>query len=223
MNVVKSQTDHVLGYDPEAGSSGDPSPYTARGVRRGIEAAVAHRLGRDDLDGLHVAVQGVGHVGYYLARELHERGARLTVTDVRDAALERCVDEFDAERVEPDAIYAVDCDVFAPCALGAVINDRTIEQLTCSIVAGASNNQLAEERHGIALHEREILYAPDYAINAGGLINVAQEYEGYDEERVLEKVEAIYGTMTTIFERSAASDTPPHAVADQIVEERIYS
>lgn len=223
MNVVRSQTEHVLGFDPGAGSSGDPSPFTAYGTRRGIEAAVAHKLGRDSLDGLHVSLQGVGHVGYYLAKELHELGATLTITDINQENIDRCVDEFGAKVVAPDAIYGVECDVFAPCALGAIVHDGTIPQLKCSIIAGASNNQLAEDHHGQVLLERGILYAPDYAINAGGLMNVAQEYKGYDAEHAQKMCTGIYDTMMEIFERSKATNTPTNTVADRIVEEMIFN
>ena len=222
MNVVKSQTDHVLGYDPAHGSSGDPSPFTAYGCRRGIEAAVKFKLERDGLEGLVVAVQGVGSVGYHLARELHELGAELIVTDVSAAAIKRCVEEFGARQVAPSAIYGVECDVFAPCALGAVLNDATIPSLKCAIVAGASNNQLAEDHHGQMLRERGILYAPDYAINAGGLINVAQEYKGYDATSAKEACTVIYETMMQIFERAEREGAPTGRVADQLVEEMIF-
>ena len=222
MNVVKQQTDHVLGYDPDSGSSGDPSPLTALGVRRGLQAAVKFKWGRDDVADLKVAVQGVGHVGYYLAKELHEMGAKLIVSDINEAAVARCVTEFGATAVEPDAIYGVECDIFAPCALGAIINDSTLPQLKCDIIAGASNNQLLEARHGAILHERDILYAPDYAINAGGLINVAEEFAGYDADRVKTQVFAIYDTMMAIFERSASDNLPTDVVADRIVEEKLF-
>lgn len=222
MNIVSEHTEHVLGYDPKRGSSGDPSPFTAYGVRRGIEAAVQFQLERADLEGLVVAIQGVGNVGYHLARELDELGAQLIVTDVSDAAITRCVDEFGATSVAPNDIYGVDCDVFAPCALGAVLNDTTIPQLQCQIVAGASNNQLAEDRHGAELLERGILYAPDYAINAGGLINVAQEYEGYDAEAARAKCTGIYDTMLSIFARARAEQIPTGQVADRIVEEMVF-
>lgn len=222
MNVVRGETDRVLGYDPDAGSSGDPSPFTAFGVRRGIEAAAQFQWDRDDLDGLHVAIQGVGSVGYYLAQELHDRNATLTVADVDDDAVTRCVDEFDAHRVEPDAIYDVDCDIFAPCALGAVINDQTLPRLQCDVVAGSANNQLAEKQHGVDLRERGILYAPDYAINAGGLINVAQEFRGYDERTARKKTAAIYETVFQILERADRENLPTNLVANRIVEERLY-
>lgn len=219
MNTVKEYTDHVLGYDPDAGSSGDPSPLTALGVRRGIEAAVKHRYGRDDMEDLVVAIQGVGHVGYYLAREVHELGAKLVVTDINEASVQRCVSEFDARAVAPDAIYGVDCDIFAPCALGAILNDETIPKLQCDIIAGASNNQLARPRHGAVVKEHGFLYAPDYAINAGGLINVANEYAGYDVDTVREQVHGIYDTMLEIFERAERDGVTTDLVADRIAEE----
>ena len=222
MNIVHEHTEYVLGFDPSKGSSGDPSPLTAFGVRRGIEAAAKFKLGRDDLQGLHVAIQGVGNVGYYLAKELHKLGATLTVTDVSDAAITRCVEEFGAAAVAPNEIYAVECDVFAPCALGAILNDATIPQLRCEVVAGASNNQLAEDRHGQDLRGRGILYAPDYAINAGGLINVAQEYKGYDRQKAEAKCSLIYDTMMQIFERAEKEEAPTGVVADRIVDEMIF-
>jgi len=222
MNVIHEQTDHVLGFDPDAGSSGDPSPFTAFGVRRGIEAAVQFEWGRDTLDGLHVAIQGVGSVGYYLAEELHELGCELTVTDIDDDAVDRCVEEFGATRVEPDEIYSVDCDIFAPCAMGGAINDDTVDQLECDIVAGSANNQLAEARHGVALRERGILYGPDYAVNAGGLINVAQEYRGYDAQTARKKASHIYDTVLEILERADRENLSTNLVANRIVEERLY-
>ena len=223
MNIVNERTDYVLGTSKDEGGSGDPSPFTAFGVRRGIEAAAKHVYGRDSLEGLHVAIQGVGHVGYNLARELHEQGAELTVTDVSEESINRCVDNFGAQRVAPDSIFEVDCDILAPCALGAVLNDETIPRLDCDIVAGAANNQLRDiKRHGTMLMERDILYAPDYALNAGGLINVAQEYSGYDPDKSRAKTSEIYDTMLEIFERSDRESVSPALVADRIVEERLY-
>lgn len=218
METIREQTRHVTGLGAK---SGDPSPYTALGVRRGIEATVKHALGRDSLDGLKVAVQGVGHVGYYLAKELHQLGAKLIVTDTDETRIARCKTEFQAEVVGLDEIFSVACDVFAPCALGAILHDGTIPQLKCKIVAGASNNQLAEPRHGDALMARGILYAPDYAINAGGLVNVAQEYSGYDEPKARARVMAIYDTILEVSERSTKTTTPTYKVADQMVEEKL--
>ncbi len=222
MNNIRSQTEHVLGYDPDAGSSGDPSPFTAFGVRRGIEAAAQFRWGSPDLNGRTVAIQGLGSVGTFLAEELHQLGADLIVTDIDDDAINHVVDQFSATAVAPDDIYGVDCDIFAPCALGAVINDATIDQLQCEIVAGASNNQLATERHGVELRERHIDYAPDYAINAGGLINVAQEYSGYDADKARANASDIFDTILAILERADDESLPTNLVANRIVEEKLY-
>ncbi len=222
MDAVRSETDQVLGYDPDDGSSGDPSPFTAFGVRRGIEAAVKFQWDRDDLDGIHVAIQGVGSVGYHLAEELHELGATLTVTDINEAVVQKCVDKFGATSVESNAIFDVDCDVFAPCALGSPINDDTLPRLQCDVIAGAANNQLAQNRHGVELRERDIVYVPDYAINAGGLINVAQEFRGYDAQTARRKTAAIYDTVLQILERSERENLPTNLVANRVVEERLY-
>src|SRR5262249_48934199 len=154
-------------------------PFTALGVRRGIEACVKLRLGRASLEGIHVAVQGVGHVGYHLCRELHAAGATISVADVDPLKAERAQREFGASVVSLESIFEVECDVLAPCALGSALNDTTIPRIRAKIVAGAANNQLAEPRHGEDINARGILYAPDYAINAGGLINVASEVTGY--------------------------------------------
>ena len=222
MNAVRGQTDQVLGFDPEEGSLGDPSPYTAFGVRRGIEAAAKFHWDRDDLEGLHIAIQGVGSVGYYLAGELHELGATLTITDIDQTAVQRCADEFGATTVGPNEIYGVDCDIFAPCALGASVNDDTLPLFKCDVIAGAANNQLAANHHGVALRERNIVYVPDYAINAGGLINVAQEYRGYDAQTARNKTAAIYDTILEILERAERESLPTNLVADRIVEEKLY-
>jgi len=221
MEVIRGVTKHVTGVDPARGGSGDPSPYTALGVRRGIEACVKHKRGKDKLEGIHVAVQGVGHVGYWLCKELHSAGATLTVADVDPLKVERAQREFGAKAAPITDISAVACDVFAPCALGSALNDRTIPRLKATIVAGAANNQLAEPRHGDDLHARGILYAPDYAINAGGLVNVAQEVLGYDANASREKTLKIFDTILEISERSAKSGTPTYRIADTMVEERL--
>ena len=218
---VRTITKHVCGIDPSHGGSGDPSPFTALGVRRGIEACVKFKLGRNDLSGVHVAVQGVGHVGYHLCKELHAAGAKLTVADVDKLKSERCYRDFGASVVAIDDVPKVDCEVFAPCALGAGLNDDTIHYLRARVVAGAANNQLAEPRHGDDLHARGILYAPDYAINAGGLINVAQEVKGYDPKLARENTLKIYDTIMDICERSRRLAAPTYKVADIIVEEKL--
>ncbi len=214
-------TKHVTGIDPSNGGSGDPSPFTALGVRRGIEACVKFKLGRGELSGVHVAIQGVGHVGYHLAKELHAQGAKLTVADVDKLKSERCAREFGAAVVAIDDIPKVDCEVFAPCALGAGLNDDTIPHLRARVVAGAANNQLAEPRHGDDLYARGILYAPDYAINAGGLINVAQEVKGYDPKLARDNTMKIYDTIYDICERSKRLAAPTYKVADIMDEEKL--
>lgn len=217
MAIVNKETNHVLGLE---GKSGDPSPVTAYGVFTGLKAAVHHRLGRDDLDGLKVSVQGLGHVGYYLCRHLHEQGAQLVVTDINKESVDRVVDEFGAKAVDTDEIYHQEVDVYAPCALGATINDNTIPKLKASVVAGAANNQLAEDRHGQILMEKGILYAPDYVINAGGIINVSFE-ENYDQAAALKKVDEIYGTLSEVFDASKSSGRPTNIIADEIARQRV--
>jgi leucine dehydrogenase len=221
MEIIRTQTKWVTGIDPSHGGSGDPSPFTALGVRRGIEACVKFKLGKDDLKGVHVAVQGVGHVGYHLCRELHTQGAKLTVADVDKLKSERCAREFGASVTTIDDVAKVDCDVFAPCALGAGLNDQTIPHLKARVVAGAANNQLAEPRHGDDLHARGIVYAPDYAINAGGLVNVAQEVKGYDAQKARERTLEIYNTIWEICDRSKKLGAPTYKVADIMVEEKL--
>ena len=218
MEVLRGVTKQVVGT---GGGSGDPSPFTALGVRRGIEACVQLKLGRDSLSDIHVAVQGVGHVGYQLCKELHEQGAQLSVADVDPLKAERAQREFGAEVIANENIFDVECDVLAPCALGSALNDDTISRLRAAVVAGAANNQLAEPRHGDDLNARGILYAPDYAINAGGLINVALELEGYDAARARERTMLVYDTIYQIGDRSLQSGTPSYRVADLLVEEKL--
>lgn len=221
MEVIRGVTRHVTGVDPARGGSGDPSPFTALGVRRGIEACVQFALGKPSLDGVKVAVQGVGHVGYHLCRELREQGAALIVADVDPLKAERAQREFGAEVAPLEDIFAVPCDVFAPCALGSAISRETVPRLRCQIVAGAANNQLAEPSMGSALMQRGILYAPDYAINAGGLINVAQEIVGYDAATSRERTMKIFDTILEIAERAQKAMTPTDIIADKMVEERL--
>jgi leucine dehydrogenase len=221
MEIIRSVTKHVTGVAVSNGGSGDPSPFTALGVRRGIEACVELRLGRKSLDGIHVAVQGVGHVGYHLCKELAAEGAKLSVADVDPLKAERAQREFGATVVSLERIFEIDCDVLAPCALGSALNDQTIRSLKATIIAGAANNQLAEPRHGDDVNARGILYAPDYAINAGGLINVAAEVSGYDADKSRARTMKIYETIHDIGERSLKTLTPTYRVADLMVEEKL--
>lgn len=221
MDTIRTKTKWVTGVSLDKGGSGDPSPYTALGVRRGIEAAVKHKLGRSSIEGIHVTVQGVGHVGYYLCKELHALGAKLTVCDMDSARTDRIRDEFGAAVVTADSILDVEADVFAPCALGAGIHDSSIPRLKVKIVAGAANNVLAEARHGDVLRNKGISYAPDYAINAGGLCNVAQEVKGYDANVVRERVLKIYDTILEVLQRADREGVSPHVIADRMAEERL--
>lgn len=219
MEYVAMETEHVVGLH---GRSGDPSPVTAYGVYQGIKASAAERYGNDSLKDRHIAVQGLGHVGYYLCQDLASEGAKLTVTDIDEDAVNRVVEEFGATAVGPDAIYAVDADIFAPCALGAVVNDDTLEQFTFDIIAGAANNVLAKSSvHGPAVAEKGILYAPDYVINAGGLANVYGEIHDWDAVRSKKKAGEIYQTLLRIYALAASEGIGTHAAADRVAEERI--
>lgn len=216
MDVVRKVTPHVVG---STGGLGDPSPSTALGVRRGIEAVAKSVLGRGDLVGLRVAVQGVGHVGTHLARELHAAGAKLVVSDVDPVRRKAIAAELGAETAAPEEILDAECDVLAPCALGGAITEALARRLRCKAVAGAANNQLASLEAGRILHQRGIFYAPDYAINAGGLIYVAAEFGKYDPERSRRATLAIYDTIAAIAERSKRDDVPPGELADRMADE----
>jgi leucine dehydrogenase len=218
MDFVHMETDYVAGL---ANRSGDPSPVTARGVFRAIQACAKHRWGAESLAGKTVAVQGVGNVGYYLCQELHAEGARTIVTDIDPTRVQRCVDDFGSRPVALDEIYGVDADIFAPCALGAIINDETIPQLKVEIVCGAANNQLLEERHGDALDQRGILYAPDFVANAGGVINVYSELAGWTRERALRKADEIFHTTLGVFEIARDQGLPAYEAAERLAERRL--
>jgi len=219
MEYILKETSYVAGL---LGSSGDPSPHTARGVFRAMQAAAKFKWGSDDLNGKTVAIQGCGHVGYFLAGELARVGAKLIVTDVDPAKVKKVVEEHRATAVAAEEIYSVLADVFAPCALGGVLNDETIPRLKAALVVGAANNQLLEPRHGDLLEQRGILYAPDYAANAGGIINGGcREMLGWDVPRTLAKVDAIYDTLLRIFETSKREGIPTYQTADRLAEERL--
>ena len=217
MDAIRTVTLHVSGVSDGAGN---PSPSTAHGVFVGIEAAVRHKLAKGSVSSLTVSVQGLGNVGYGLCRYLHEAGAKLIVADINEDAAARAVRDFGARAVGADDIYGAEADIFAPCALGGAINDETIPQLGVSIVAGAANNQLAEERHGAALAKRGILYAPDYVNNAGGLIDVARFKIDMDIEEARRKLQRIDDTLSEIFQRADKENKPTNEVADRIAEER---
>ncbi|KTD21657.1 Leu/Phe/Val dehydrogenase [Legionella londiniensis] len=218
MDIIAQHTEYVASL---SSYNGDPSPYTAKGVLRGIEAAVLFQLGRERLEGLHVAIQGLGHVGYLLASYLHEAGAKLTVADINPQRVQEAVAAFGATAVATEEIHKVPCDVFSPCALGAVINDISINQLQTTIVAGAANNQLAHAYHGQKLHDRGILYATDYVINSGGLIFAASKYLKSAEEQVDERINGIKTTLLQIFTRSKEENRPVSEIADMLAQEKL--
>ncbi|HEY0528491.1 MAG TPA: Glu/Leu/Phe/Val dehydrogenase [Gemmatimonadaceae bacterium] len=219
MDYVHMETGHVAGL---AGKSGDPSPVTAHGVFRAVQASANRKWGSDSLEGKTVAIQGCGNVGRYLAKELHEAGARLIVNDIDPAKTKRVADMTGATVVQgDDAIFSADADIFSPCALGGIINDQTIPKLKVEIVAGGANNQLLEERHGDALQARGILYAPDYVANAGGVINVYGEVAGWDAQRALDKADDIYDTVLRVFDIAEAKKIPTYEAADRLAEQRL--
>jgi len=218
MEYIKLETDHVAGL---LGLSGDPSPVTAYGVYVGMKAAARVRWGSDSLAGKTVAVQGAGKVAYYLMQHLNAEGAKLIVTDIDAEKVKRAVQEFGAQPVSPDAIYDQDADTYAPCALGATINDATLPRLKVQIVAGGANNQLAEDRHGDELEKREILYAPDYVINGGGVISVYGELHRWPVERAKKKAGEIYDTLLRIFEIAKRERIPTYRAADRLAEQRV--
>ena len=199
---------------------GDPAPYTALGVRRSIQAAVKFQLNRD-LNGIHVAIQGVGHVGYLLAEDLLRHGAKVTIADINPTLISQCAEKLDVQVVSPEEIYSLDCDVFSPCALGAILNDQTIPQLKTRIIAGSANNQLAHKQHGIVLHQMGILYAPDFVINSGGLIYASAIYNHGDVQKAIAQIEDLYHTLWRMMERAKAENKPLNEIAETIAKERL--
>ena len=218
MDFVHTETDYVVGI---MGRSGDPSPVTAYGVYRGLRACASRVYGSDDLSDRSVAVQGAGHVGYHLCHHLASDGAKIFVTDIQDDKVARVVDEFGAEPVSTEEIYDVDADVFAPCALGAVLNEETIPRLQVDIVAGAANNQLETSEDADRLQDRGILYAPDFVINAGGLINVYSELVNWSLERSKRKAGEIYSTLLRIFEIADRQGVTNEEAAEALATKRI--
>jgi leucine dehydrogenase len=216
--IMHKETEYVVGISKEFG---DPSPFTAHGVVCGIQACARDVYGSSNLSGLRVAIQGVGHVGYNLAKELHKEGSELIVADTREELTKRVFQECGAKVVSVEEIYSVDCDIFAPCALGAIINDETIPKLKCKIVAGSANNQLEENRHGRILHEKGIRYAPDYVINAGGLIAIYIESKHGTVEEAMEKLEEIGEKIDTIIAVSKEHNEPTYEIANRLADERV--
>ena len=220
MEFVKRETKHVAGL---LNLSGDPSPVTSYGVYMGMKASAKRRWGKDSLTGRTIAVQGAGKVAYYLMKHLKDEGAKIITTDIDPEKVKRAVEELGATAVAPDAIYDVKADIFAPCALGAIINDDTLKRLKVEIIAGGANNQLAETRHGVQLEKQGILYAPDYVINGGGVVNVFGELQGWTMERAKRKAQEIYDTILRVYAIADREKIPTFEAADHLAEERIRS
>lgn len=218
MEIVREETSHVAGL---LSGAGDPSPFTARGVFRAIQASAKHVWNVEDLSGLTVAIQGCGQVGYHLAKNLNAAGAKLIVSDVDAKKVSRVVEDFNAVAVEPDDIFAQSANIFAPCALGKVIDDQTIPQLRVQIVAGAANNQLSEDRHGEMLKSKGILYVPDYAANSGGVFSGCTELLNWTADDAWKRVDEIYDTILSILEIAKAEDISTNKAADRIAENRL--
>ncbi|MDX1369022.1 Glu/Leu/Phe/Val dehydrogenase dimerization domain-containing protein [Pseudomonas sp.] len=228
MQIMAERTRHVAGAGQREAfgggmRNGDPSPSTAYGVFIGLQAAVKHRLDRDNLKGLRVAIQGVGQVGFGLAQQLKEAGAELWVTDIVEANVRRAVEQLGATAVAQNDIYGLEVDVFAPCAMGAIINPHTLEALRAPVIAGAANNQLAAAELAEELRRRGCLYAPDYAINAGGIIDVCYERNGGSTAELKAHIEGIGATLTEIFQRAEREGSPTTAVADRMAQERLHA
>lgn len=217
MAYIKQTTSHVVGLP---GESGDPSPFTALGVLESMRAAVFYRLRKSSLSGIKVAVQGLGHVGYNLCKYLAENGVKLIVSDIDPERVERVVKEFKATAVSPENIFSLETEIFSPCAMGAVINDQTLLQFKCLMIVGSANNQLTSPSHGEILDKMKILYAPDYVVNAGGLINVSYEGPSYDTEIVKNQVRGIYDTLLEVFHKAEELHVSTSRAADLIAEER---
>lgn len=220
MEYLFQETDNVVGVHQVHGGSGDPSPFTAYGTLQGIRASLQRKYGNEVVGDYSYAVQGCGHVGYELVKLLRDEGAKVFVTDINEEAVQACVD-LGCEAVGLEEIYDVDAQVFSPCALGAVVNEETIPRFKFDIVCGASNNQLATGEDGAALEDRGILYAPDYAVNAGGLMNVSIEFEGYNRERAMRMMRTIYYNVSQIFKIAERDNITTAEAADRLAEERI--
>ena len=221
MQDISSETSHVTGLPLSWGGSGDPSPMTGFGIYQGMKACARAVFGSESLSGRTVAIQGFGKVGSYLAGYLRDEGVNMVVAEVNQTAAQRARDEFGASLVSPDEIYDVECDVFAPCALGATLNKKTIPRLKCPVVAGGANNQLEEDEDGDRLQQRGILHAPDYVLNAGGIINLSLELTGYNPELARTQVAEIYQRIEGIIALARSEQISTDRVADKLAQDRI--
>ncbi|MCO5054600.1 Glu/Leu/Phe/Val dehydrogenase dimerization domain-containing protein [Thermomonas sp.] len=221
MEYVYRETQYVTGVHQIHGGSGDPSPFTAYGALQGLMATLNKKFGDEDVGKYSYAVQGLGHVGMEYVKLLKERGAKIFVTDIHKDRVEKAVTDFGAEAVAPDAIYDVEADVYSPCALGGTVNEQTLPRFKFKVICGAANNQLSTDAIGDEVVKRGILYAPDYAVNAGGVMNVALELDGYNRERAMRMMRTIYHNLTRIYEIADRDGIPTYRAADRLAEERI--
>lgn len=222
MEIIKMETDYVSGLPENMGGSGDPSPVTAYGVYVSMKASAREVWGSDSLNGKKVLVQGIGHVGESLVGHLSKEGAKVYINDINEERLKAVADKYKAEVVKADGMFDLDIDVYAPCALGATVNDETLSRLKCKVICGAANNQLANEViHGEAVGKQGILYAPDFVVNAGGIINVYYELEGYNRERALAHAEKIYDTTWNLFQMAKKEGIPTYMAANKLGEQRL--
>lgn len=221
MDIIATRTPYVIGAATVHAGHSDPAAHTALGVFRGIQASVQFKLNRANLNNLHVVIQGAGHVGYALGKLLAEQGCRISIADPNTVAVQRCVTDFGATPIDCETVYDINCDIFSPCALGGILNLATINRLRCSIVAGSANNQLAHRKYAQILNEKNILYAPDFLINSGGLINAALVYDSSDEVRATRHIMQLYDTTLQIYEHAAKQHLPTTHVAEKIALEKI--
>ena len=221
MGYVFAETPYVTGISESMGGSGDPSPYTSYGVLMSIKASVKEKLGKNSLEGLHIAVQGVGNVGRNLVKYLVEENAYVTIADIDKEKVQNICKTYKVENMDPESIITSKCDVLAPCALGSVVNDKTIDHLQCSIISGGANNILASPKHGEILQNKSILYAPDFVANAGGLISVSFEFENHSRDQILKRVETIYDNMMSVFRLAKEEKISTSQAALRLAEKRI--
>ena len=221
MEFVLKETEYVTGVHQVHGGSGDPSPFTAYGTLQGLLASLNKQYGNEEVGKYSYAVQGVGHVGFEYVKLLREAGAKVFVTDINEEAVQRCVDEYGCEAVGLDDIYDCDVDVYSPCALGGTVNENTLDRIKAKVICGAANNQLATDEIGDELTRRGLVYAPDYAVNAGGLMNVSIEFDGYNRERAMRMMRGIYYNVGKIFQIADRDSIPTYKAADRMAEERI--
>ena len=221
MNVIADRTPYVIGATKVKDVDSDPSPHTALGVMHSIEAAVKFQLDKDNLDGVRITIQGAGSVGYYLCKLLTERGAQISISDPKPGAIQRCIDDFGVTGVSTDEIYDTPCDIFTPCAMGGIINADTVKRLQCNMIIGSANNQLAHHAVTEILQEKGILYAPDFVVNSGGLINAAMVYDYQDASIADAQIAKLYDTMLSLFERSKREQKPTNIIAEEMAREKL--